>query len=183
LPHGIYCATISLRAALDDRAKSPWEISAYSQRLIIRRQAMKKNILSAALLVSSALAMGALASSATAAPGFGLKPGNYDLGGMQQVCLRDDRTWYSETFAAWGGNWFVGPSAEDGTLIFGHYDTGAGSDSIVVSKGTADWMEWDTNTGSQVFFDGIKVTSIKGVPGKCTPPATKVTPGHHNPMD
>lgn len=142
---------------------------------------MKKNILSAALLVSSALAVGALAP--TVASAYPLKPGNYEIGGVQQVCLVSDGTWYGETMANWGGNWFRGPTSEDGTLIFGHYDTGAGSDSIVVSKGTADWMEWDTNTGAQVFFDSIKVTSITGVPGKCTPPATKVTPGHHNPMD
>ena len=139
---------------------------------------MKKNILSAALLVSSALAVGALAPSAAAA--FGLRPGSYSLGGMENVCLAPGGTWYSETFAGSSGNWFVGPTAEDATLIFGHYASGTGSDSLVVTRGTADWMEWDSSTGAQVFMDGIKVAAT---PGKCTPPATKVTPGHHNPLD
>ena len=139
---------------------------------------MKKNVLSAGLLVSSALVVGALAPSAALARG--LKPGNYDLGGIEQVCLLKGGTWYSETFPGSSGNWFLGPTTEDGTLIFGHYASGAGSDSIVVTKQTADWMEWNISDKSQVFLDSISVT---GAPGRCTPPATRVTPGHNNPMD
>jgi hypothetical protein len=141
---------------------------------------MKKNILSAVLLASSALAVGTLVPSVSAASGGGLRPGNYEIGGIQQVCLVGDGTWYGETFANWGGNWFAGPTTEDGTLIFGHSDAGASSDSLVVSKGTADWMEWDTNTAFQEFLDNA---SVKGIPGKCTPPATKAPSGHHHPMD
>ena len=139
---------------------------------------MKTNILSSALLVSSALAVSALASPATAA--FGLRPGSYELGGIEAICLVKGGSWYSETFAGSSGSWFVGPTFEDATLIFGHYANGTGSDSLVVTKGTADWMEWDSSTGAQVFMDNIKVVPT---PGKCTPPATKVKPGHHNPMD
>jgi hypothetical protein len=139
---------------------------------------MKKNVFNAALLVSSALAVGALAPSAASA--FPLKAGNYEIGGVQQVCLVGDGTWYGETYANWGGNWFGGPTSEDGTLIFGHYDSGAGSDTITVSGKTADWMEWDTNDGFQGFLDNA---SVLGIPGKCTPPATKATPGHHHPMN
>jgi hypothetical protein len=140
---------------------------------------VKTNILSAALLVSSALAVGALAPSAASA--FGLKPGNYEIGGTEAVCLVGDGTWYGENFAGWSGNWFAGPTAEDGTLIFGHYASGAGSDTIVVSgRSTADWMDWNIQDGSQKFIDNASIASIRG---KCTPPSTKATPGRHNPMD
>ena len=139
---------------------------------------MKKNILIAVLLVSSAFAVSALAPSAALARV--LKPGSYSLGGVQQICLVPDGTWYSETFQGSSGRWMKGPTAEDSTLIFGHYASGAGSDSIVVTKLTVDWMEWNVADGKQVFMDSISIT---GAPGRCTPPATRVTPGHNNPMD
>src|SRR5665213_2531004 len=138
---------------------------------------MKAKALTATLLMSSALAVAALAAcSATANT---LLPGHYSLGGIQNICLVSNGTWYGETFANWGGHWQAGPTTEDSTLIYGNFSSGAGNDAMVVSLGAvkhADWTEWvDNTTGS--FLD-ITVTRLAG---KCAPPATRIN-GHNNPM-
>ncbi len=137
---------------------------------------MKTKILGAALIASAALAAGALAPSAASAS---LAPGNYEVAGIQQICLVAGGTWYGETFGPWGGNWFAGPTRDDGTIIFGNYASGAGNDSMVVKgHSSVDWTEWQDNLSFQNFVDG----TFAKIPGACTPPAARIN-RTHNPQD
>ena len=137
---------------------------------------MKTKILGAALIASAALAAGALAPSAASAS---LAAGNYEVDGIQQICLVSDGTWYGETFHAWGGHWLAGPTRDDGTLIFGNYNSGAGNDSMVV-EGTrsVDWTEWSDDGTFGTFIDG----TFAKIRGPCTPPAAGIN-RTRNPQD
>jgi hypothetical protein len=111
-----------------------------------------------------ALALTAMASPmALATP---LSPGQYSLGGIQQICLTSSLTWYGTTFPAWGGNYVKSGK----TYIFGNYAGGAGNDSIVVagSQVKADWTEWRDDLSFQTVLKGIAVSFVKSV---CDPPA------------
>ena len=142
---------------------------------------VKIKILSATLLMTSALAMAALAPSAVSARV--LTPGNYNLGGVQNICPVGDGTWYGETFGPWGGQWKAGPAREDATLIFGNYQSGFGNSALVVAwNKTADWTDWteDFNPLTTSFLE-ITVTPIAG---GCLAPFTRVNAGgHRSPMD
>lgn len=135
---------------------------------------MKSRILTVALFASSALAVGAFASSATAAVG----PGNYSVGGGQQICLVSDGTWYGETYSGWGGMWGAGPTKEDATLLHGNYASGAGNDAMVIRGKTVDWTEWQDDESYQSFLD----TTFTKIKGPCSPPAARANV-HHNPTD
>ena len=135
---------------------------------------MKTKILSAALLASSVLAMGAFASSATAAAA----PGNYNAGGIQPICLLANGTWYGEAFSGWGGTWGPGPTTEDATILHGNYASGAGNDSMNIKGRSVDWTEWQDDESYQAFLD----TTFTKIRGACTPPVASA--GHHqHPMD
>ena len=135
---------------------------------------MNRKTLAAALTASVAVATMALAPSAQAS----LSPGNYNVAGIQQICLVSDGTWYGETFSGWGGRWFAGPTRDDGTLIFGNYSGGLGNDSMVVGGHNLDWTEWQDDQSFQTFLD----TTITKIKGACSPPAAKVNIRKH-PMD
>jgi hypothetical protein len=138
---------------------------------------MKTKILTGTLLMSSALAMAALAPATASART--LRPGDYSLGGIQSICLKKNGTWYGESFGPWSGQWKAGPTREDSTLIYGNYASGAGNDTLVVSGGgSTDWNEWRDDLSFQNFLE-ITVTRTSGT---CSAPAARVTT-HKNPMD
>lgn len=135
---------------------------------------MKTKILASAFAVS-ALALAALAPSAQAAV---LNPGNYSIGGIQSICLVSDGSWYGETFSGWGGFYQAGPTRDDATVLEGTYNSGAGEDSMILTKKSVDWTEFHSDRTFIAFIDGT-VTKIKG---KCSPPAAQAN-SHKNPMD
>src|SRR4051812_15909263 len=51
-----------------------------------------------------------------------LKPGQYNIGDIQQICLKDDGTWYGTTFN-FGGHWVNFPATLDRVVgaIYGNY--------------------------------------------------------------
>src|ERR1044071_8917818 len=70
-------------------------------------------------MVSALLLSGLVIGSPTLAKG--IRPGQYSIGGVQQICLKADGTWYGTTFN-FGGHWINNP----GTLhtkaaIYGTY--------------------------------------------------------------
>jgi hypothetical protein len=85
-----------------------------------------------------------------------LAPGQWNLGGIQEICLVAGGTWYGTTFASWGGEWTY-----DGTqtVIFGNYDSGGGNDSILVDTHPV-WTEWRDDL-SYTFVDSITITHVK----------------------
>ncbi|MGI9169717.1 MAG: hypothetical protein ACR2FH_05995 [Caulobacteraceae bacterium] len=141
---------------------------------------MKGKLLSGMLLMSSALAVGALAPSAASA--LGLNPGNYSINGQQNICLKADGTWFGETFSGWGGQWKLTGLREDATVIYGNYASGVGNDTMVVTQNrNVDWTEWRDDLSFSNFVDGT-VTKIHG---HCTGPAAALpaNSARHNPMD
>jgi len=135
---------------------------------------MKSKLFTTALAVSSALTLATLAPSAQAA----LKPGNYNIAGIQQICLVSDGSWYGETFPSWGGFWMAGPTKDDGTVLEGTYNSGAGEDSMVLTSKSVDWTEFHNDRTFVAFID----STVARIPGKCSAPATRATT-KKNPMD
>ena len=98
-----------------------------------------------------------------------LTPGQWSLGGIQQICVTSSNTWYGTTFAAWHGAWRF-----DGGLmmLYGNYASGAGNDSITVGGlNVADWVEWRDDLSFQTVVDDVQITFVKTV---CDPPAASV---------
>ena len=126
------------------------------------------------MLAASAIAMLALAPAAQAKT---LKPGNYNLAGIQQICLVSGGTWYGETYPSWGGTWGAGPTKEDATVLSGNYNSGAGNDAMIVTGSGVDWTEWNDGSAFQ-FID----STITRIPGKCSAPDARATT-HKSPMD
>ena len=130
-----------------------------------------KSLLAAAAVASVGV-LGACGASAA------LMPGQYQLAGIQTICLVSDGTWYGETFGPWSGKWFAGPTKEDSYYLQGNYASGVGNDSITVQGKTIDWSEWRDDGSFNNFVDGA-LTRVKG---KCTPPAARANL-HKNPID
>ncbi len=141
----------------------------------------------AALAAASLLVIGSSASA------LGLKPGNYEVDGSQQICLVAGGTWYGETFPSWGGDWRVGPVGGGGdlgdTFIWGNYASGAGNDSMVVSGTKVAWTEWrDDESFTNVLFGSFVLIKSGSKPAPCTAPDAPVggaaprAPGHENPQ-
>ena len=126
------------------------------------------------MLAISAIAALALAPAAQAKA---LKPGNYNLAGLQQICLVSGGTWYGETYPSWSGTWGAGPTREDATLLSGNYNGGAGNDSMIVTGSNVDWTEWN-DASAFIFID----STITRIAGKCTAPDARATTKKH-PMD
>ena len=133
---------------------------------------MKTALFTSALVMASALALAPMAQAKT------LRPGNYNLAGIQQICLVKGGTWYGESFPSWGGTWGAGPTKDDATIMHGNYSSGAGNDSMVLAGGGVDWTEWSDDESFQNFID----STVTRIPGNCTAPAARATI-KKNPMD
>jgi hypothetical protein len=103
-----------------------------------------------------------MAAAAIATPMFaqaGLAAGQYDVGGLQQICLVGDGTWYGTTYSAWGGRYIV---KGDKTYIFGNFWSGDGNDSIVVfGNSRGPWTEWTDDLSYQTVLQNQLVTFVK----------------------
>ena len=131
-------------------------------------------ILKTAILASAALTIAALSPASAA----GLKPGQYEIAGIQQVCLKKDWTWYYTTFSAspWTGGWANPGDTQAKTIMWGSYD-GVGEDSIVISKnGLANWMEFHDDRGDGALVNYFYQTTMTWVKKKCDPMAAGVRP-------
>jgi hypothetical protein len=133
---------------------------------------MKSNIVKAALLVSSALAVGALAMPAMAA---GLNPGQYVIGGFRNICLVADGTWYGTDYH-FSGHWVNAPGANVRGMIDGNYQYvgaywGYMNDTITVRGGVADWYDYSDDNAYNITYAG---TSFARVKTRCDAPAAMV---------
>ncbi len=119
----------------------------------------------------------------TSAANANLKPGQYDLGGVQQICLVDDGTWYSPTFYHWRGRWQTRDDDEK-AIIFGHFDDeigDVGEDSMIFRKGVLDWTEWESQFAYYDFYDDVAITRVQKTCDPESPPRGRL-PGHKTPM-
>ena len=120
---------------------------------------------------------------AAMAPMFALAaigPGQYSVGGIQQICLVSGGTWYGTTFSGWGGAWqqvTVGTKLH--THIYGNYAAGAGNDSIAVKGAVGSWTEWRDDLSFQTVINPVKLTKVKTA---CDPPALAAQGGKSNPL-
>ena len=115
------------------------------------------------MLGTSALISLALSSGMAFAKGKPLTPGEWSLGGIQDICLESNGSWYYTTYSGLPGGWEVTGDKDVQTIIYGGtFASGAGEDSIVVGKKNfADWTEFG-NSGDVLyaFNDHFKVTFI-----------------------
>jgi hypothetical protein len=107
-------------------------------------------------------------------------PGQYDVAGIQQICLTNSGTWYGTTFSGWGGGWqqvVVGSATH--THIYGNYASGVGNDSMVFKGTKGSWTEWRDDLSVQLALNPVKLTPVKKA---CDPPAAATRSDKVNPM-
>jgi hypothetical protein len=108
--------------------------------------------------------------SAQAASASSLTPGQYDLGGSEEICLESDKTWYSTTYEDWSGRWIK----KDKKLhIYGNWDDGEGNSLITISQLRSEpykafWFQWRDDSDYLKVYPGTMVSFVKAV---CDPPA------------
>lgn len=125
------------------------------------------------LLMSSA----ALAVAGTASAN-GLKPGQYNVDSIQQICLVSDGSWYGTTFH-FNGHWISNPGNNDKAAIYGNYQSsgpyyGYYNDTITVRGGTADWYDYADDNSYAAFLPGVLFSFVKKA---CDPPAARTNDG------
>ena len=142
---------------------------------------MMKRILRAAgggvVTLSSLLCL----SSVEAAPRASLSPGQYSIGDIQQICLKNDGTWYGTTFN-FAGSWInKPPNISDVTgVIFGNYRLAGirgkafANTAVTVSRLrrnenrlSADWFDWFDDLSYRNYVTALLVTRVGD---NCDPP-------------
>ena len=104
-------------------------------------------------------------------------PGQYSLGGIQQICLLDDGRWYGTTFSNWGGAYAV---KDRKTFIYGNYAQGVGNDSMdFYGNFRGAWTEWRDDLSFQ-NIDSVMLTFVKT---DCDPPPAATETRDRNPAD
>jgi hypothetical protein len=107
-------------------------------------------------------------------------PGQYDVAGLQQICLVSGGTWYGTTFSGWGGGWqqlTIGTKVH--THIYGNYSSGAGNDSMQFKGSKGSWTEWRDDLSFQTVINPVKITFVKT---NCDPPALRAEGSARNPL-
>lgn len=110
-----------------------------------------------------------------------LKPGQYNIGHIQQICLKNDSTWYGTTFN-FGGHWVNFPATLDRVVgaIYGNYQIqdhrhGFGNSAITFSKPAkntsigANWYDWFDDLSYEAYVTEQLVEFVKT---DCDPPFT-----------
>lgn len=118
----------------------------------------------------------ALAAMAPMFASAAIGPGQYDLAGIQQICLVSGGTWYGTTFSGWGGAWqqlTIGTKVH--THIYGNYSAGAGNDSIALKGSKGSWTEWRDDLSFQIVLNPVKLTFVKAA---CDPPVAGAGSGN-----
>ncbi len=117
---------------------------------------MTKSVLAASLALSIAVIVPNAASAKS------LKPGQYDLDGIQQICLVNDGTWYYTTFAGNVGGWENTGASDVPTVLWGSYNSGVGQDAIsITKKSTFNWLEFHNDGVLVNFFDQVPIAFVK----------------------
>lgn len=120
----------------------------------------------------------ALAALAPMFASAAIGPGQYNLAGIQQICLVSGGTWYGTTFSAWGGGWqqiTIGTKVH--THIYGNYAGGVGNDSIALKGSKGSWTEWRDDLSFQIVLNPVTLSFVKTI---CDPPAAQAA-GSGNP--
>ena len=140
---------------------------------------------SAAKIIASVLALycGGLLVAAQAGAIKPLKAGQYEIGSnpvIQEICLKDDGTWYGTTFN-FNGHWVNHPfnlsrvaAAIYGSYqVQGHNENGFGNSARTSSKPThspeamVDWYDWFDDLSHSTYLTAIGVAYLNK---KCAPP-------------
>lgn len=136
---------------------------------------MKKMVLVTSVAIAVAL------SCSVPAQAKKTKLGLYNAAGLQEICLVNNGTWYSPTFANWGGVWLTEHYSGEKLTLMGNYNSGAGNDSLVVDGTNLIWNEWSDDLG---FVNPIGNTTFTFIGSSCTAPLPKNTVNKtRNPAD
>ncbi len=110
-----------------------------------------------------------------------LKTGQYEVGldsGIQQICLKNDGTWYGTTFN-FSGHWINFPQNISRVVgaIYGNYNvqglSGNANDAITISRPVhsqelnADWYDWYDDFSYEAYVTGLDFELVNK---KCDPP-------------
>ncbi len=112
-----------------------------------------------------------------------LPPGQYDLGGEEEICLEADKTWYSTTYENWSGRWL---KKDKKFLIYGNWDKGKGNSLITIAQLKSEpyeafWFQWRDGSRYKAVYPETTVSFVKPV---CDPPAlAKLRRDDGNPGD
>lgn len=139
-------------------------------------------------LAIAALALLALPAIATAKPPF--PQGQWEMRffmekptagatGTQGICFNADGTWYSPTFPAWDGFWYM---KGNDVHMQGNYASGAGNDAIELTRIsgtliTGYWQEWRDDYSTLAYLTA-RFFYTKDV---CDPPLAPSTDSGGNP--
>jgi hypothetical protein len=116
-----------------------------------------------------------VAVAAGSAMAVGLTPGQFSVGGIQQICVKRDGTWYGTTFT-FNGHWKNVANNGDIAALWGNYQSGGAyygyyNDTITVKKGPViDWYDYNDDNSYSVFLGADSWSKVKT---RCDPPAAK----------
>jgi hypothetical protein len=104
-------------------------------------------------------------------------PGEYSIGGIQNICLQSSGSWYGTTFSGWGGQW---QSQGAKTYIYGNYASGAGNDGMFLKNGRSSgvWQEWRDDLSFSTVLTGVSMTKLSN---SCPPPPATTRGGASDP--
>lgn len=125
---------------------------------------MKKSVL------FGCTAFTALAIATSMASAKALTPGEWSLGGIQDICLSSSGSWYYTTYSGLPGGWEATGDKKVQTILYGGtFASHNGEDSIVVSgKRVADWTEF-ANSGNTLYAFNYNI-SITFISSTCSAP-------------
>jgi hypothetical protein len=108
----------------------------------------------------------------------GIRPGQYEVGLLQQICLVNDGTWYGTTFN-FSGHWTnIDKFKDDVAIIYGGYGVnghpfGYANDTIGVYKVgdllAARWYDWYEDFSYNFYGEAA---GFRKVSSQCDPPFT-----------
>ena len=119
-----------------------------------------RNTLVAAFCLATAV------GSLSAADAAKLKPGQWDVGGIAQMCLLADGTWFGTNPINWGGNWVAVPQPNTNRyIIYGqtfHPDSASITlDSMgVLGNLKVNWTEWPFGKPG-IYLEQVQMTFVK----------------------
>ncbi|MDD5272209.1 MAG: hypothetical protein PHU14_05770 [Methylovulum sp.] len=97
-------------------------------------------------------------------------PGQYDVGGIQTLCLQSNGTWFG-SFPGWGGRW---SKTNANIFIRGNYASGAGNDAMVFKKLVGTWIEWRDDFSWDDVSQGVVLTKTSAT---CSITPSSAVPG------
>lgn len=89
-----------------------------------------------------------------------LRPGQYLIGDVHQVCMRATGVWFGLTMESWSGRSNYQEEVKT-TFLYGNYTEGSGNSVISVRGRLANWVEWNDEMTYEIIWTGLPVVFVK----------------------